>query len=306
MTQASPRLPSATPRLDGGPTRLASGLGWFSVGLGLTELLAPRAITSPLGLHGHEGLVRTFGARGIGTGIGLLGAPNPAFWLPFWLWGRVAGDALDMATLTASLGNDNHRRPKILVALATLAGVTALDAYCASHASRKAAGTPDQRAEPEIERSITVGGSAADLLHLLQEPATLPQIVAHFADVQPADESRTRWTLHRSLGRSVSWTLRAVADESRHGLRWEAEPGQSAFLSRASVHLRPGPRGRGTVVTLRARFNPHLGMRGPDQPLTELVLDALLDKTLDFLKSLAETGEVPSTKRQPAARSNPY
>ena len=39
------------------PGDMARGLGWFSIGLGVTELLAPGAITRPLGLRGHESLV---------------------------------------------------------------------------------------------------------------------------------------------------------------------------------------------------------------------------------------------------------
>ncbi|MBV9236210.1 MAG: hypothetical protein JOZ94_10300, partial [Xanthobacteraceae bacterium] len=49
--------------------KLARALGWFSIGLGLAELIAPNSITRALGLRGKEGLVRSYGAREIAAGV---------------------------------------------------------------------------------------------------------------------------------------------------------------------------------------------------------------------------------------------
>src|SRR5947209_15728050 len=81
---------------------LARGLGWFSIGLGLAEALAPRAMGDLTGVR-NAGLVQAYGLREIATGIGILSSARPAG----WMWGRVAGDALDIATLlAASAGGD--------------------------------------------------------------------------------------------------------------------------------------------------------------------------------------------------------
>ena len=109
----------------------ALGLGWFGIGLGVAELLFPRFFTRTLGLDRREGLVRFYGLREIGAGIGLLTARDKA---P-WLWARVAGDGLDMATLAAGLHSRRDRR-NVEVAMAMVAGVAALDAYAAYAASR--------------------------------------------------------------------------------------------------------------------------------------------------------------------------
>lgn len=107
---------------------LARGLGWFSIGLGLAEVLAPRTLTRALGLQGHERLVQAYGLREIATGVGILAARNPA---P-WIWGRVGGDALDLATLAGGLHDDNRRRANVGIAMAAVAAVGALDVYCAT------------------------------------------------------------------------------------------------------------------------------------------------------------------------------
>src|SRR5262249_6178371 len=71
--------------------RVAHALGWFSIGLGLAEVLAGKALGKALGMEDRVGLIRGFGAREIATGFGILSQPRPTM----WIWGRVAGDAMD-------------------------------------------------------------------------------------------------------------------------------------------------------------------------------------------------------------------
>jgi hypothetical protein len=106
---------------------LARGLGWFSIALGIVEIAAPRAIARSLGMKGQEGLIATYGMREIATGVGILASKDPT---P-WIWGRVAGDALDLATLATGFEGRNRKKENIGIAMAAVAGVTALDVYCA-------------------------------------------------------------------------------------------------------------------------------------------------------------------------------
>ena len=58
------------------------------------------------------------------------------------MWGRVAGDALDIATMAAGLSSDNPRRDNVAIAIAGLVGITALDAYCAQRLSTERGQAP--------------------------------------------------------------------------------------------------------------------------------------------------------------------
>jgi hypothetical protein len=107
--------------------RLAQGLGWFSIGLGLTELLAPRAVGRFLGMEERTELLRAYGAREIVAGVGILAQEDPT---P-WIWGRVGGDVLDLGTLALGLGRSNPQRGNVAIAVGAVAGVTALDVLCA-------------------------------------------------------------------------------------------------------------------------------------------------------------------------------
>lgn len=108
--------------------RSATALGWFSLALGAAELLAPRLLSNRLGLRGRATLMRLYGLREVGAGVGLLSKRNRSA----WLWARVAGDALDLATLAAA----RPTRGRAL-GLAAVAGVTVLDIASASAASRQ-------------------------------------------------------------------------------------------------------------------------------------------------------------------------
>jgi hypothetical protein len=110
-----------------GSLALAQGLGWFSIGLGAAELLAPEHLARFLGMEEHTQLIRAYGAREVATGVGVLSQEDPT---P-WLWGRVAGDALDLATLAVGLNRDNPQRGNVGLAIAAVAGVMALDVICA-------------------------------------------------------------------------------------------------------------------------------------------------------------------------------
>lgn len=106
--------------------RVGKALGWFSIGLGLAEIFAPRAITRALGMHGQEGLLRAYGAREIAAGMMSLSIDKPA-----GVWSRVAGDGLDLATLATAYRSDNPQRGNVGVAMAVVAGIAALDVLTA-------------------------------------------------------------------------------------------------------------------------------------------------------------------------------
>jgi hypothetical protein len=119
---SDPTVIRSGPSSLSGADRLSRALGWFSLGLGLAELLAPRRITMALGMQGNEALVRAYGAREIGSGILSLSVDKNT-----GLWSRVAGDGLDLATLLTGLRRDNPKRGNVAVGLAMIVGITAVD-----------------------------------------------------------------------------------------------------------------------------------------------------------------------------------
>jgi hypothetical protein len=116
-------LSRVLPSRPQGPMRVpARALGWFSIAIGLAELALPRKMARVAGAPDVPALTRACGLREIGTGIGILASKDPT---P-WLWGRVAGDALDVAAVSAGL--ITARRPmRTLTSVALVLGVAWLD-----------------------------------------------------------------------------------------------------------------------------------------------------------------------------------
>jgi hypothetical protein len=78
-------------------------------------------------MKGREWLVRSYGARELATGAAILRSADPT---P-WIWARVGGDALDMATLAFNVDRESDTAEGAGVAAAAVAGVSALDVLCA-------------------------------------------------------------------------------------------------------------------------------------------------------------------------------
>jgi hypothetical protein len=106
--------------------RLARGLGWFSLALGTAEVLSPKKMARAFGMPRRDRVFAAYGLREIVTGLGILAARDPKPWIS----ARIAGDALDVATLAPALERRNRRRGTVGWALAAVAGVSALDVLC--------------------------------------------------------------------------------------------------------------------------------------------------------------------------------
>lgn len=139
LDSRSSHLKSAptTPRNSSGvamqPATVARALGWFSIALGVGQLLAPRFIARMTGVQARTGIARLYGLRELACGIGILTSRNPAA----FLWARVGGDAIDLGTVaTASRRRKQGDRRRALSTAANITCVTALDVYAASVMSK--------------------------------------------------------------------------------------------------------------------------------------------------------------------------
>jgi hypothetical protein len=115
---------------------LARFLGWFSIGLGISEALAPKQLAQLIGVK-DEGenpqILLGLGLRELTSGLGILANPKPGG----WLWGRVGGDAMDLTLLGVALASNNNNKNRVLMAIGAILGVTALDLYASTKLSTK-------------------------------------------------------------------------------------------------------------------------------------------------------------------------
>jgi hypothetical protein len=114
------------PRYRNPSHKLAQGLGWFSIALGVSELLMPKLLSRNIGLAGRHDIVRSYGLREVANGMMILASRNPT---P-WIWTRAAGDAIDMATLLLGRLENRPRNKGPEIAMAAVAGVALADLIC--------------------------------------------------------------------------------------------------------------------------------------------------------------------------------
>ena len=113
---------------------VATFLGLFSIGLGLWELAAPRSVARTTGAGSHP-LIQAYGLRELMAGFGLLTQRDA---VAVWLWARVAGDVMDLATLGAAYAEarSHQQRNRVLATVAAVASVTLLDVIGAQENTR--------------------------------------------------------------------------------------------------------------------------------------------------------------------------
>lgn len=131
---------------------LAQFLGWFSVGLGTTQLAAPRAMCRLVGASGKglaPTLMRLMGVRELAQGIAILARPRPTA----WLWSRVGGDALDLSLLGLTAATNDGRRKRTAFAIANVVAVTVPDVYESLHLTGK---TGEPVASMLVRKAVTI------------------------------------------------------------------------------------------------------------------------------------------------------
>lgn len=159
-SQGDPKVVRTGPSSLTSSDKLGKALGWFSLGLGLVELLAPHRVTRALGMEGQEALVRAYGAREISSGILSLSTEKQ-----LGLWSRVGGDGIDIATLLTAHRDDNPKKENVATALAMVAGITLLDIMAAQGTTsnhRRSIGNGDAyRARSGFPKGIETSRGAA-------------------------------------------------------------------------------------------------------------------------------------------------
>jgi uncharacterized membrane protein len=167
-------------------------------------------------------------------------------------------------------------------------------------------GTGTAADNPEVESSITIGKPATTLYRLWREPERLSQILGDMAQVTEVGDGRQHWVVPAPLNQRLEWDTQIVEERPGQMVRWKSLEG-AALPNEGSVRFQPAPSDWGTEVTLRFRFDPPGGTLGNTLARRLGIVPRMLaEKALRRFKSLAETGEIPTLKHNPAARPSAY
>jgi len=283
--------------------KLARGLGWFSIGLGLLEIFAPRALSRLIGVRSQPGVMRLLGAREVVTGIGILTQPETDKWIK----ARVAGDTMDLTLLGAGFMSEKSHPGRLMLATAAVASVTAVDVLCAKDLS-EGPGSQGQLSSAAgvgavyVRRSIIISETPENLYQRWHDFEALPRFMSHLISVESTGEKRSHWVAKGPAGSRVEWDAEMSEDIPNELIAWRSLPGADVDNS-GSVRFERAPAERGTIVRVDMHYRPPAGKAGAfiakmlgQSPEKQLAVDLLR------FKQLVETGEVARTEGQPAGR----
>jgi hypothetical protein len=185
----------------GGAQRLSSALGWFSLGLGLAQVVVPASVARLAGAEPTPDtlrLMRALGLREISSGAGILSGRRTEDWVR----ARVVGDLMDLALLARLLTDDGSARGKTVAATLAVAGVTALDALAATKLKSRSVGArtgasrsdemdaDTEQATRTIRRAITIRRSPEEVAAFWREHAAENDALAEQVRFVPAPGGR--------------------------------------------------------------------------------------------------------------------
>jgi uncharacterized membrane protein len=267
------------------PQKIAQSLGWFSIGLGLAEIAAPTAVANIVGVNGGSATKKTlrfYGARELAAGIGILSQSKPSA----WLWGRVAGDVLDLSSLFKAMTSKENERGKTAAVTAAVLGVTAADVCCAMQLTRRNTGEP-ARVSAAITSSVIISSDPEKLYGFWRNFQHLPEIFDRLNSVEVLDGNRSHWKLEAGMGRTLEWDAEITEDQPNSRIAWRSL--SSLLPHSGEVRFDPAAGKRGTKVTVKIWLG---GMKGGLGKLLGLVPEQHVNIALHSLKQLLETGEV--------------
>jgi uncharacterized membrane protein len=278
---------------DAGAERLAHGLAWFSISLGLAEMLAPQLVSRLVGGNGkYANLIRLYGLRELVSGLMIFGQgarPTAA------VWSRVAGDAVDIATLAAASASPRMNKGGVAVAAAGVLGVTALDLYCARGLTRNRRGNEGIR----MTRSVVVNRPPHELYAFWRAFENFPRFMYHVNSVRTTGPGLSHWEVSGPAGATVEWDARVTADTPDELIAWQSLAGADVE-NRGTVRFEPRPGNRGTIVRVDVEYRPPGGRAGKlaamlfnESPEQQIYDD------LHRFKQIVETGEIVRSDGSP-------
>ncbi|WP_433028432.1 SRPBCC family protein [Actinomycetospora sp. CA-053990] len=270
----------------------------LSLALGSAELAAPGAVARLVGIRGDGPAVRTvgclYGARELAHGTGILSGRSTAR----WVWSRVAGDVLDIATVIAGARRRGAVPTRLGPALAVLAGVTVADVATARALSRRS-GAGECRASA----AVTVNRSRSETYRRWRDLERLPEFMAHLRSVTIEESGRSHWEAAGPAGSTVRWDAEIVEDREGEEISWRSLEGADVENT-GSVVFSDAAGGRGTEVVVDLRYRPPGGRAGAvvATMLGEEPNQQLRDDLRRF-KQVVEVGEVVRSEGSPSGRS---
>lgn len=297
--------------LDG--RTLIDGLGYFSIGLGLTAILAPKFLSRLTGVgEQHSKWVRTVGARELANGWAILSQEKPVE----SVWSRVGGDVVDLAMLGAAYVSSGSKKGRVCMTSAAVAGIALLDFVAAQESTRRSKSTSAPGAS-RVSESVMIARSPEELYWFWRNFENLPRFMKHLQSVTSYQSDKTNvgassrstpqgdrshWRAKGPLGTMVEWDAEITQDRPGEMIAWRSLEG-SDVDHMGYVKFMNVPGRQETRVRVKMQYRPVAGVVGANiAKILGSSPDWKIKDDLRRFKQLMETGEIITTEGQPSGR----
>ena len=155
-----------------------------------------------------------------------------------------------------------------------------------------------------VRKSLTINRPAGELYAYWRNLENLPTFMPHVKSVQELGEGRSHWVVEVINNMELEWDARITEDRPDEMLAWETLP-DAQVQNRGYVKFIPTA--RGTEVAVSLEYDPPGALLGRMAGgAVKFIAEQQVKEEIRNFKRLMETGEVPTTRGQPAARDEAW
>jgi len=170
------------------------------------------------------------------------------------------------------------------------------------------AGTRSMRSTPQplksgqgikFQKTVTINRPLAEVFAFWSDLENLPKFMMHLQSVSEKTPRLSHWVVKPQEKSTLEWDAEIIENRPNELISWQSLPGADVDNA-GSVWFRPAIGNRGTVVKVAIKYNPPGGkFAAKVSKLLGKDPSGVIEDDLFRLKSLLETGEIPSTAGQP-------
>lgn len=173
--------------------------------------------------------------------------------------------------------------------------ITVRDEESARVVTRRRVPAVKSGAGVKFQKTITINRPVAEVYTFWRNFDNLPRFMKHVESVSVRSGVLSHWAVNPNGKRLLEWDAELIEDRTNELISWQSLPGADVDNA-GSVWFKPAVGNRGAVVKVALKYAPPGGKAGAAiGKLFGHDAAAVIEEDLYRLKSLLETGEMPTT-----------
>lgn len=154
----------------------------------------------------------------------------------------------------------------------------------------------------KFQKTITINRPISEVYSFWRNLENLPRFMKHLKSVTVQSETISHWVISPTEKKTLEWDAELIEDRVDEIISWQSLP-DADVDNAGSVWFKEASGNRGTIVKIALKYAPPGGAFGARiAKIFGKDAAALIEDDLFRLKSLLETGEIPTAGQPHGAR----